>query len=107
MAGENAVRFTSRAALLAPSTVTTRFAELFDFSSIGTIRLICVSLLNRIVAASPSKVAPTILPANPEPVTVVSEPGTAGVAAKLAAFIVLTMVGFGVAGVAAFTVNVT
>src|SRR5580698_2903508 len=84
---------------LAPSTLTTNCAELCNPSDAGAIKLICVSLVNRMVARAPSNVAVTNFPVKAEPITAVRDPGTTGTGARLAALRTSVMVGVGVPGV--------
>src|SRR6266567_1447119 len=84
MAGANCPTLTVIGALLTASIVTIIF-DVFEARSAGTIKLICVSLLNRIFAGVPSKVTPTDLPVKDLPMTEESDPGTTGTGAKLAA----------------------
>src|SRR5258708_6094495 len=85
IAGANCATFTIIGRLLVPSTVTIIF-DVFEATSGGTIRLICVSLLNRIFAGAPSKVTPTDLPVKALPMTEESDPGTTGTGARWAAW---------------------
>src|SRR5580704_10030379 len=93
MAGSKGATWTVVAALFDPSTVTTNCAEVTEPRSGGTTRLICVALLNRMVACRVLKVTETFVPVNAEPMMVVREPGTTGTGAQLAAFTTLVTAG--------------
>src|SRR4051812_13395140 len=69
-----------------PSAVTTRLADVFDPRLAGTCTLICPSPAYSTVAADPSNVTATVLPARCDPMMVASEPATSGVTANVAAF---------------------
>src|SRR2546423_1617342 len=109
MAGAKGASGTARTLLEIPSTVTTSCAGVSSASADGTSKLICFSLLKRIVPGSPLNVAPMTFPVNALPITETSEPGTAGTAAKLAPLTTDSTVGIaaGAGAGAGVTTNVT
>ena len=102
MAGPAGASATVTAVELTLSTVTTIDADVLDGSRLaGTCKLICAADVYSRVAGVPSKVTATLLPAKFEPMTVPSEPGTRGVAIRLAALITeVTVTGGAGAGTA-------
>src|SRR5690349_3601318 len=86
IAGHAGARITVCGVLAEPSTVTTMLDELLPARPVGTCRLIWPDPLYRTVAARPSNVTDTFLPARLEPMMVASDPATSGVASKVAAF---------------------
>src|SRR5579883_930683 len=105
MPGANGERATCWEALVIPFTCTLTCADFLDASASGTSRLICASLLNRIVASAPSNVTLRFDPEKREPMIVASDPGASGPLVSVAAFSALVTVGDGVAAAVIFSVT--